>query len=68
MKFLAYMVLKLYYAQESNIKWPKIAKGHNSNKISFNWFKIPESKILQPRADVGLFNSGFKMSGQIQNF
>ena len=34
------MVLKLYYAQESNnIKWPKIAKGDNSN-ISFNWFKI----------------------------
>ena len=29
------MVLNLFYAHESNnIKWPKIAKGHNSNKIS----------------------------------
>ena len=28
------------YAQESNnIKWPEIAKGHNSN-ISYNWLKI----------------------------
>ena len=28
------MVLKLCYAQESNnIKWPEIAKGHNSNNI-----------------------------------
>ena len=24
---------------ESN-KWPNIAKGHNSNKISLNWLEI----------------------------
>ena len=36
---LAYMVLNLCYAHESNM-WPKIAKGHNSNKISLNWLKI----------------------------
>ena len=31
----------IFYTQKSNnIKWPKIAKGHNSNKISLNWFKI----------------------------
>ena len=38
-KSLAYMILNLCYAHESN-KWPKIAKGHNSNKISLNWLKI----------------------------
>ena len=39
-KTSAYMVLNLCYAQESNnIKWPEIAKGHNSN-ISFSWLKI----------------------------
>ena len=31
------MTPNLCYAQESiNIKWPEIAKGHNSNNISFN--------------------------------
>ena len=29
------------HAQLSNsIKWPEIAKGHDSNNISFNWLKI----------------------------
>ena len=39
------MVLNLCYAHESN-KWPKIAKGRNSNKISFNWLKIKSSDLL----------------------
>ena len=38
-KTLAYMVLNLCYAPESN-KWPKTAKGHTSNKISLTWLKI----------------------------
>ena len=34
------MVLNLCYAHESNnIKLPKIAKGHNSSNILFNWLK-----------------------------
>ena len=37
-KTLAYMVLNLCYAHESN-KWPKFAKDHNSNKISLTWLK-----------------------------
>ena len=34
-----YTVLNFCFAHESN-KWPEIAKGHNSNKISLNWLKI----------------------------
>ena len=31
---------KLMLTQYSNnIKWPDIAKGHNSNNISFDWLK-----------------------------
>ena len=32
---------KVIYAQESdNMKWPEIAKGHNSNNISFHHWKF----------------------------
>ena len=49
MKFqkISLMVLKLCYAQEiNNIKWPEIAKCHNSNNISFNSMKIYSGDFL----------------------
>ena len=30
----------------NNIKWSEIAKGRNSNNISFNWLKIKSDELL----------------------
>ena len=41
------MVLKLWFAQESNnIKWPEISKGHNSNKHFMKFVKKKKSDDL----------------------
>ena len=34
---------------KATLKWPTIAKGHNSNKLSLNWLKIlPGDLLLSP--------------------
>ena len=45
LKTLTYVVLNLCYVYESN-KWPKIAKSHNSYKISLNWLKTESGDCL----------------------